>query len=129
MKFTFGKIEKLKSKKAIDLLFSEGKSVSAFPLRLIYLKMDFNDSVYAKVGVSVSKKNFKNAANRNYLKRLLREAYRTNKHEYFNNISTQHALMILYLGKEKMEFHEIESKMTLMFEKFNSKIFQNEKRT
>ena len=48
LKFTFNKKEKLKSKKLIDLLFTDGKSVSAFPLRLVYLPSTFEDDVFAK---------------------------------------------------------------------------------
>ncbi|AXT18635.1 ribonuclease P protein component [Flavobacteriaceae bacterium AU392] len=121
MKQTYKKTEKLKSKKLIDKLFSEGEFVSVYPLRLVYKSISFEDPVIAKTGVSVSKRNFKTAVDRNHIKRLLREAYRLNKASYFNNITTQYAFMILYIGKEKFEFHQIESKMKLLFEKFSKK--------
>ena len=38
MDFTYKKKEKLKSKKAVEQLFTIGKSVSAYPLRLVYVK-------------------------------------------------------------------------------------------
>lgn len=119
---TFKKSEKLKSKKLIEQLFLESRSVSAFPLRLVYLKTSFKDGSNIKTGVSVSKRNFKKAVDRNRIKRLLREAYRLNKNLYFNNITTQYAFMILYIGKEKPEFKDLESKMKLVFEKFNEVI-------
>ena len=122
MKFTYSKKEKLKSKKLIDQLFTEGQSVSAFPLRLVYLPSIFNDNVIAKTGVSVSKRNFKTAVDRNRIKRLLREVYRLNKANYFNNLTTQHAFMILYISKEKPSLDQIENRMKLLFEKFSSKI-------
>lgn len=115
---TYSKIDKLKSKKLIDELFTEGKSVSAYPLRIIYKNADFKDAVIAKTGVSVSKKNVKLAVDRNRIKRLMREAYRLNKASYFNNITTQYTFMILYIGKEKLDFHQIESKMNTAFQKF-----------
>ena len=119
MSATFPKKEKLKSKKLIEQLFTEGKSVSAFPLRLIYLPTTFNDGVIFKTGISVSKRNFKKAVDRNYIKRLLREVYRVNKTTYFNNISTQYAFMILYIGKEKPTFTQVETQMKRVFEKFS----------
>ena len=122
MKFTYTKKEKLKSKKLIDLLFTEGKSVSAYPLRLVYLQTTFNDQAQIKTGVSVSKRNFKTAVDRNRIKRLMRESYRLNQANYFNNITTQYAFMILYIGKEKPTFTQIETKMKQMFEKFLSKV-------
>lgn len=119
MSATFPKKEKLKSKKLIEQLFTEGKSVSAFPLRLIYLPTTFNDGIIFKTGISVSKRNFKKAVDRNYIKRLLREVYRVNKTTYFNNISTQYAFMILYIGKEKPTFTQVETQMKRVFEKFS----------
>lgn len=122
MKFTYNKKEKLKSKKLIDLLFTKGQSVSAFPLRLVYMPSVFEDKVIAKTGVSVSKRNFKTAVDRNRIKRLLRESYRLNKATYFNNITTQYAFMILYIGTNKPTFTEVETQMNLLFEKFLNKV-------
>jgi ribonuclease P protein component len=122
MKLTYNKKEKLKSKKLIDQLFEEGQSVSAYPLRLVYLKAAFDDDVIAKTGVSVSKRNFQKAVDRNRIKRLLREAYRLNKADYFNNLTTPHAFMILYIGKDKPTLTEVETRMKLLFEKFSKKV-------
>lgn len=122
MSATYPKKEKLKSKKLIDQLFTEGQSVSAFPLRLVYMPTTFDEDVIAKTGVSVSKRNFKTAVDRNRIKRLLREAYRLNKADFFNNLTTQHAFMILYIGKDKPTFTQVETRMKILFEKFSNKI-------
>lgn len=115
---TFSKKEKLKSKKLIQQLFDEGQWVSVFPLRMVYLPTTLEDNISAQVGVSVSKRLFKRAVDRNRIKRLMREAYRLNKASIFNNITTQYALMILYIGNEKLEFEDLEKKMKLLFKKF-----------
>lgn len=120
MRYTFGKNDKLKSKKLIEQLFSEGNSFTVFPLRLVYLPTEFGDDVVVKCGVSVSKRYFKKAVDRNRIKRLLREAYRLNKDLYFNNSTTHYALMILYIGKEKPAFEHINTKMKVVLEKFNA---------
>ncbi|PWH84583.1 ribonuclease P protein component [Algibacter marinivivus] len=125
MKFTYNKKEKLKSKKLIDQLFTEGQSVSAFPLRLVYLPTSFEDDIIVKTGVSVSKRNFKSAVDRNRIKRLLREVYRLNKAGYFNNLTTQHAFMILYIGKDKPTFAQVETRMKTVFEKFSGKVLKS----
>ncbi|MFD0990505.1 ribonuclease P protein component [Mariniflexile jejuense] len=122
MKFTFNQKEKLKSKKLIEKLFTEGKSVSVFPLRLVYLPTVFEDGVLVKTGVSVSKRHFKTAVDRNRVKRLMREAYRLNKAVHFNNLTTSYAFMILYIGKEKPTLAEIETKMKQLFEKFSKNV-------
>ncbi len=122
LKFTYSKKEKLKSKALIDQLFTEGQSVSVFPLRLVYLGTAFDDAIIAKTGVSVSKRNFKTAVDRNRIKRLLREAYRLNKAQFFNNLTTPHAFMILYIGKDKPSLVQLETSMKRLFEKFSKRI-------
>ena len=64
MNFTYPKNEKLKSKIAIGLLFTEGKSVSKYPLRLVYNPGTFGEGEKIKIGVSVSKKYFKKAVDK-----------------------------------------------------------------
>lgn len=118
MKFTFHKKEKLKSEKLIAQLFAEGKSLASYPLRLVYLPINFEDGVKVKAGVSVSKRNFKSAVDRNKIKRLMREAYRLQKGSVFNNTSSSYALMILYIGKDNPDFQTITIKMKQLFDKF-----------
>ncbi|SHG82571.1 ribonuclease P protein component [Winogradskyella jejuensis] len=118
MKFGYSKKDKLKSKKLIEELFSEGKAVTVFPLRLVYLENNFEDGSILKTGVSVSKRQHKNAVDRNAIKRLMREAYRLNKPKYFNKSSTSYTFMILYISKDKITFESMDSKMKLLFEKF-----------
>ncbi|WP_299363657.1 ribonuclease P protein component [Winogradskyella sp.] len=127
MTFKYGKKDKLKSKKHIEQLFNEGKAVTVYPLRLIYLETEFSDGSLLKTGVSVSKRLHKTAVARNSLKRLLREAYRLNKPVYFNNSSTPYAFMILYLSKDGTTFDELNGKMKLLFKKFLDKTSKNEK--
>jgi len=56
MVFKYNKKDKLKSKKLIEQLFTEGKAITAYPLRLVYLKTEFEDHSLLKTGVSVSKR-------------------------------------------------------------------------
>lgn len=119
MNFSFNNKEKLKSKKLIDSLFSNGQSVSAFPLRLVFMSTHFDDGLLFKTGVSVSKRHFKRAVDRNRIKRLMREAFRLHKAQYFDNISTPHAFMILYIGKEIPSLIQLENKMSQLFDKFS----------
>lgn len=129
MNFKYPKIQKLKSKNTIDLLFTEGKSVSKFPLRLVFVSVDPTKEVFfenLKIGVSVSKRNFKKAVDRNYFKRLLRESYRLNKHILTENLHKQYAIMFFYQTKDRLTFEEINSKTKLLFEKFLNTINTNE---
>ena len=88
----------------------------------MYIKASFDANIKLKVGVSVSKRNFKKAVDRNKIKRLLREAYRLNKDSFFNNFSTQYAFMILYIGNEKPVFKTLETKIKVLFQLFLNKI-------
>ena len=122
MSFKFNKREKLKSKKLIERLFREGKNVSHYPLKLYYVRVHEPQEVKIKTAVSVPKKNFKKAVQRNRIKRLLREGYRLNKHLIFNNIEGNFAFLILYLGKELPEYHELEKAIKVIFQKFENDI-------
>ena len=118
MNFTYSKNEKLKSKITIGLLFSEGKSVSKYPLRLVYYADDSVDAQKIKMGVSVSKKHFKKAVDRNYFKRVLRETYRLNKHKLIESLDKPYAFMLFYQSKDRLSFEEINTKTIQLFEKF-----------
>ncbi len=117
MSFTFSKQEKLKSRKTIELLFQKGNSITQYPIKLYYLPAENDQQVRVKTAVSVPKRNFKQAADRNRVKRLLREAYRMNKHLIFNNIEGNFAFLILYLGKELPDYSEIENSLQGVFSK------------
>ena len=121
MNQTFPNIEKLKSKKLIDELFRNGQSVNAFPIKMIYAKIPFEEAVKLKTGVSVSKRNFKKAVDRNRIKRLLRESYRLHKTSLIEKLDTQYVCMFLYLGKDEPNFEFIETKMKKVVLKFIEK--------
>jgi ribonuclease P protein component len=119
MQFTYPKHEKLKSKTTIDLLFSNGNSVSKFPLRLVYVENSEENAEIIKMGVSVSKKYFKKAVDRNYYKRVLRETYRLNKHLLIDSLQKPYAFMLFYQTKERLSYQEIEEKTIQLFQKFS----------
>src|SRR6187551_2100479 len=118
MNFTYPKNERLKSKTTIGLLFSEGKSVSKYPLRLVYRQAEADSEEKIKIGVSVSKKYFKKAVDRNYFKRVLRETYRLNKHLLLDNLDQPYSMMFFYQSKDRLSHAEINAKTIQLFEKF-----------
>jgi len=100
------------------VLFSKGKSVSKYPLRLVYAEVPDQEEVL-KTGVSVSKKYFKKAVDRNYFKRMLRETYRLNKHLIEIGPEKKYAFMLLYQSKDRLAYEEIFTKTIQLFEKYN----------
>jgi len=99
-------------------MFREGKSVSKYPLRLVYAKSTFGENPEFKMGVSVSKKYFKKAVDRNYFKRVLRETYRLNKQLLRENLQEPYSFMLLYQTKDRLSYEEINQKTVELFEKF-----------
>jgi len=118
MKHTLGKEERLKSKKLIERLYQEGNSVKTFPLRMMFLQTEHTSGFPAQVGVSVAKRNFKLAVDRNRLKRLMRESYRLQKEIVYNNLDKPYIFMISYLGKEEWKYDELFLKMEKLLKMF-----------
>lgn len=124
MKLTFGKNEKLKSKKAIENLFSEGQSYVSHPIRIVY-KVNPKQDYTIRVGESVAKKKFKHAVDRNLLKRRIREAYRLNKSLIETPDNSIDALFI-YTSSKIKDFDAINKSMQEVLQKLNSKINKKE---
>ncbi len=129
MKQNYPNYEKLKSRTLIDYLFTNGKSVSKYPLRLVFVEVSElkNTNTSLQIGVSVSKRYFKKAVDRNYYKRVLREVYRLNKQEFLQPISEKkYIMMLMYQTKDRLDFHEINDKVKRLLIKFNEQINKQE---
>lgn len=97
-KFTLSKEERLSYKRHIDLLFAEGQSFIAYPLRVVYLTTEEEMPARASIMVSITKKKFKRAIKRNLIKRQVREAYRLNKYSLIDPLTEKNkSIMIAFL--------------------------------
>ena len=122
MKNTLGKQERLKSKKLIEKLYAEGTSVKSFPLRMMFIQTTHTSSFPCQVGVSVAKRNYKLAADRNRLKRLMRETYRLQKQIVYNNLDEPYVFMISYIGREEIKYEDLYLKMEKLLTLFIDKV-------
>ena len=113
-RYTLSKAERLSRKRDIDLLFAEGQSFIAYPLRVVYTVTDEQRSVPASILISVSKKKFKRAVKRNAVKRQIRESYRLRKsvlHEPLLTTGKFLTIAYIYLEKELVSYENMEKAM------------------
>ena len=97
-------MNKLKGNKKISLLFEKGDSIKHFPFRLIYLE---NEDV--SWGVSVSKKAFALAVDRNKIKRILREGVKKHLLGLFEKNEINYCFMVLYINNKNVNKKSLES--------------------
>lgn len=119
--FTFPKSERLKSRKAIQSLFSTGKSFTKYPIKVVYQITDNSDHPI-EVGFSVPKRNHKKAVTRNLLKRRMKESYRLQRNEVRNQLYTQQLsiqAMFILLDREVTEYAFIEKRMKQCLDKLS----------
>jgi ribonuclease P protein component len=110
-KYTFGKEERLKSSIRIARLFATGHSLAKYPFKVFWDYEAANtQTVPVKIAISVPKKNFRKAVDRNLIKRRLREVHRKNKFilaDVLKEKNIQIVLIVLYLPDKILEYNEI----------------------
>lgn len=105
--YRYPKQEKLKHRNTIALLFKKGKWKTCGNLRIITYRP--KDNASHQIGVSVSKKFFKKATDRNRIKRLLREVYRLNKSAFVERFGENSVSMLFWASKElPRHYQEVE---------------------
>ncbi|MFO7825184.1 MAG: ribonuclease P protein component [Cyclobacterium sp.] len=111
----FSKQERLHSKKLIKELFDKGSSFFLYPFKVIYLEKDGLSN--NQLLVSVSKKKFKKAVDRNHIKRRVKEAYRLNKCMLENDETAKKLMALVYVSQDLMGFHDMEPKVKRVLKK------------
>jgi ribonuclease P protein component len=123
--FGFSKSEHLCGDTRISRLFTQGESFIVYPLRVVYIVTTNEEKEVVSVLISVPKKRFKRAVKRNKLKRLIREAYRHNKHQLIDTMIANGKKLHLafnYVSDEEMDLDAISKKMKFALEKLSAKI-------
>ena len=119
---TFTKAERLSSKIEIDRLFETGKSFKSGPFKIIWLETH-ESATPAKLVISVPKRLFKKAVDRNRLKRLTREAYRKNKEQLYSHLKNKKiSLMFIFTARNIIDYKEMEEKIILSLQRLTEHI-------
>lgn len=124
-KFTFKKNEKLTSRKVISQLFEKGNSQHCYPFKALWLKEPLQTPAPAQLCITVPKKSFKRAHDRNFIKRKIREGYRKNKSMMYLSLkekNIQVALLLIYIAKEDLAAELIEEKIIKLMAQLNETI-------
>ena len=118
-KNTYNKQERLKSKKAIDALFSSGKVINESPVKAFYA---LNGEGDLQVGMAVPKRNIKKAVDRNLIKRRMREAYRLNNQALkllVENKKLGLDIMFVYNSQQILTYQELEGKIKVILKRLS----------
>ncbi len=133
---SFQKRERMVSRKLIDTLFgacpakqgleSRGsQSMAAYPLRAVYTrKVRARDDAPVQVLVSVPKKHFKHAVDRNRIKRQVREAFRQHKQLLYEALAEQEQLLLafIWLSDEHYPSQHVESRVVSLMQRVAEKL-------
>ena len=119
---TFRKRERMVSNLLIEALFENGssQSVSAFPLRAVYQTIERREGhAPVQILISVPKKRFKHAVDRNRVKRQIREAYRQHKQLLWDSLADHQEMLLgfIWLSDRHYPTRDVESRVVRILEK------------
>jgi ribonuclease P protein component len=121
-RFTFRKSDRLKGVKSVALLFGDGKSFFSHPFRVVWNYSGTHPGIPSRTGISVPKRVFKRAVDRNRIKRIFRESWRQRKKSLDHRISEHNKeidIMFIYTGREIPSAGSMDSYLDKVIAKFS----------
>lgn len=117
---TLSKSERLNNIKLIDSVFKSAITVKAFPLIFSYKLTDFPSEVPLQILITVSKRNFKRAVDRNRIKRVIRDRFRLLKPEFVQSLKGKSAFAaLIYTSKSMVDYREIDKSLQKLIQKLD----------
>ena len=123
----FGKDYKLCSKTVITRVYKEGSLIKRKDVLFRYLVLDADSENKIQFMTSAPKKKFRMAVDRNYVKRVLREMIRKNKHIIELNENKSIYIVVNYLGVLPIIHKELELQILDGFSLLLNQIQNNKK--
>ena len=129
-KYSFAKAERICSKKIIKNLIVQNNTLFVYPYKCYFLaeKKVIPDNTN-QIVVSISKKIFKRAVDRNLIKRRTKEAYRIHKYGIVDlenqEEKIQFKILFVYIAKEILTYQQIEKSLVQILKILSKKTFQN----
>jgi ribonuclease P protein component len=112
----FRKKERLCNYNSINTLFAEGHSFFIYPFKLLWLEDISESQSPAQLLISVPKRNFKRAVDRNLIKRQIRESFRRNKDELYAYLEQEKrncSFALVYTAKSKIAYIDLDAALIL----------------
>lgn len=126
---TLSKAERLTRKKLIGEVHEKGESIKTPAIVMVYRFTDLPEPVPAQALFTVSKRIFKKAHDRNRVKRLLREAYRKQKHLLYPvliNQQRQVAIFFIFTGRQMPNYAYVHGRILEVLRRFRQQLTENE---
>lgn len=137
MNFRFRSHEKLKDAISVSYVFENGNKFHYYPILFLSAPLPFYDKSgstnptkvrterLVKMAFSVPKRRFRKAVHRNRIKRMMREAYRLQKH-HIQTTAEDHppttlGVVAIYIGKEIPEYSIIFKAMNRFIDTLTSR--------
>lgn len=128
---TLRKEERICSRKLMDQLFNgdTARSMSSFPLRVVFLSTErLPDQPPVSILISVPKRHFHHAVDRNRVKRQLREAFRLNKQMLSLPEKTHADIAFVWLDDKHYDTRQVEKRVRKLLVRINESSVQEEAR-
>ncbi|MBQ9472882.1 MAG: ribonuclease P protein component [Bacteroidales bacterium] len=118
--------ERIKSRKLIERLYAEGRKLYVFPFAVCWLACDEAEAQRgARLMVSVSKRRFKHAVDRNRAKRIMRECYRLAKPALYDALASSNTHLLIaisYSHNQLLDYHRLQASYTKLQQKLIERI-------